>query len=150
MDIKSEKERSYNMAKIKSTRTKPEMYIRKQLFRRGLRYRVNYSACYGKPDLFFSRYKVAVFVNGCFWHRHEGCKYAYTPKSHVEFWLKKLGSNQKHDKEVLKRLKDQHIRVLVIWECTVRKMIKDQTYQAKSLNEIINFIKLAKEDFMEF
>jgi DNA mismatch endonuclease (patch repair protein) len=150
MDIKSEKERSRNMAKIKSTRTKPEMYIRTLLFHSGLRYRVNYAACYGKPDLFFNKYKVAVFVNGCFWHRHKGCKYAYTPKSNVEFWLRKLEGNQKHDEDVLKKLREQHIRVLVIWECTVRKMVKDQTYQTECLNEIINYIKFSQKDMMEF
>ena len=109
MDIKSQEERSLNMAKIRSKKTKPEMYIRSLLHRNGLRFRANYSVVAGKPDLFFSKKKIAVFVHGCYWHRHQGCQYAYSPKSNVDFWVKKLEGNRIHDEIVYKKLKEMGI-----------------------------------------
>ncbi|WP_444660308.1 very short patch repair endonuclease [Caproiciproducens sp. R2] len=149
MDIKSSEERSRKMAKIKNSKTKPEMYIRTLLFHHGLRYRVNYAACYGKPDLYFIRHRVAVFVNGCYWHRHKGCKYAYTPKSNVDFWLKKLEGNRKHDIEVTNKLIEQHIRVLIIWECTAKKMSKIPSLEEEYLNKIFRFIDDERQEFLE-
>lgn len=140
MDIKSPEERSKNMSKIKNSRTKPEMYVRSLLYRFGLRFRANYSALPGKPDLFFTKQKVAVFIHGCYWHRHPGCKYAYTPKSNLDFWLHKLEGNIKHDNEVIQRLNDMGIRVLTIWECTVKAMTKNKEIQENVLNDILNFL----------
>ena len=85
-DIKTPEERSRNMSKIRSRDTKPEVWLRKKLFERGYRYRKNVSNVPGHPDAWLAKYNTAVFVHGWFWHRHEGCKYAYTPKSQVEFW----------------------------------------------------------------
>lgn len=145
MDIKSPEERSLNMSKIKNKRTKPEMYIRSLLHRRGLRYRVNCAALPGKPDLYFSTRKVAVFVHGCYWHRHPGCKYAYTPKSNQKFWIPKLEGNRRHDEQVIKQLCEQGIRVLVIWECTIKQMEKDMEIQKRITEGIMLFLNTGNE-----
>ena len=87
-DIKSPIERSRNMAAIHGQNTKPEMYLRKLLFAHGFRYRKNYKELPGHPDIYLPKYRTAIFVHGCFWHRHKGCKHAYMPKSNVEFWEK--------------------------------------------------------------
>ena len=140
MDIKSPQARSRNMARIKYAKTKPEMYIRSLFFRNGMRFRVNFTAIEGKPDLYFTKHKVAVFVHGCYWHRHENCKYAYTPKSNVVFWITKLESNRDHDIKVIKNLNNQNIRVLIIWECTTKKMRKDPTIESEILRSAQDFI----------
>lgn len=88
MDIKTPEERSKNMAAIHSRNTKPEIWFRKQLFARGYRYRLNTNRIQGHPDIYLRKYNTAIFIHGCFWQRHQGCKYAYMPKSRVEFWNK--------------------------------------------------------------
>ncbi|RYL94285.1 DNA mismatch endonuclease Vsr [Sporolactobacillus sp. THM7-4] len=149
MDIKSPEERSRNMASIKSSKTKPEMYIRSLLFRNGMRYRVNYSEIIGKPDLYFTKYRIAVFVHGCFWHRHKGCKYAYIPKSNVEFWKEKFETNQTRDRKVADELKRQGIRCLIVWECTVKEMIKNHSFREMELKRIQQFIVTSKKSYVE-
>lgn len=140
MDIKSPEERSLNMSKIRNARTKPEMYIRSLFHRHGMRYRVNYSAIEGKPDLYFSKYKVAVFVHGCYWHRHKNCPFAYTPKSNVDFWLNKLEGNRVHDEKVLSNLHANGVRTLIIWECTVKRMQKNIEMDEKIFRMAKEFI----------
>ena len=137
MDIKSPEERSKNMAAIHSKNTKPEIYLRKLLFARGYRYGVNSKSVPGHPDIYMKKYNTAVFVHGCFWHRHEGCKYAYMPKSRVEFWLKKFEANVKRDKLVRKELASKKIKVLIVWECTIKRMKKDK----KTEEEVISLIE---------
>ena len=90
MKKKNSLTRSQNMARIKSKNTKPEIYIRKLLYKMGYRYRVNYSQLPGTPDIFILKYNTAIFVNGCFWHRHKNCKIATFPKTHTEYWEKKF------------------------------------------------------------
>ena len=118
-DIKTPEERSRNMSAIRSKDTKPELYLRKLLFAEGLRYRKNVQKLPGCPDMYFARYHTAVFVHGCFWHRHEGCKYAYTPKTRMEFWQQKFETNIRRDKVVQEQLAAMNIRCLVVWECTL-------------------------------
>ena len=137
MDIKSPEERSKNMAAIHSKNTKPEIYLRKLLFARGYRYGVNLKSVPGHPDIYMKKYNTAVFVHGCFWHRHEGCKYAYMPKSRVEFWLKKFEANVKRDELVRKELASKKIKVLIVWECTIKRMKKDK----KTEEEVISLIE---------
>ena len=137
MDIKSPEERSKNMAAIHSKNTKPEIYLRKLLFARGYRYGVNSKSVPGHPDIYMKKYNTAVFVHGCFWHRHEGCKYAYMPKSRVEFWLKKFEANVKRDELVRKELASKKIKVLIVWECTIKRMEKDK----KTEEEVISLIE---------
>lgn len=148
MDIKSPSERSKNMAAIHSRNTKPEVYLRKLLFARGYRYGLNSKTVPGHPDIYLKKYNTAIFVNGCFWHRHEGCKYAYMPKSRVEFWQKKFESNIKRDLKVKQELADMKVKQLVVWECTIKETKKDGEFQKKFLEQIICFLnseKLYKE-----
>lgn len=137
MDIKSSEERSKNMAAIHSKNTKPEIYLRKLLFARGYRYGVNSKSVPGHPDIYMKKYNTAVFVHGCFWHRHEGCKYAYMPKSRVEFWQKKFDINIKRGEFVRKELESKKIKVLIVWECTIKRMKKDK----KTEEEVISLIE---------
>ena len=117
MDIKSKEARSQNMSAIRSKNTTPEIYLRKLLFAEGYRYRIAEKSIPGHPDMFLRKYNTAIFMHGCFWHRHSGCKYAYTPKSRVEFWQKKFEANVSRDKQNEQELKKLGWNVIVIWEC---------------------------------
>jgi DNA mismatch endonuclease (patch repair protein) len=109
--------RSWNMSRIKSSNTKPELIVRSILHRMGFRFRLHRKDIPGKPDIVLPKYKTVIFVHGCFWHRHEGCKYAYTPKSRVDFWEAKFSSNIKRDIKVKKQLDELNWNIFVIWEC---------------------------------
>lgn len=139
MDTVSPEVRSRTMSRIKGKNTTPEMFIRSELHRRGFRFRVNYSKITGTPDIYFTKKRVAIFIQGCFWHQHEGCKTATVPKSNVEFWEKKFLRNKQRDAEVLNSLLADGIRVLYIWECTIRKMKKDEAFKDETLKLIVNF-----------
>ncbi len=140
MDIKTPEERSKNMAAIHSRDTKPEAYFRKQLFARGYRYRIASDKIPGHPDIYLRKYNTAIFINGCFWHRHPGCKYAYTPKSNVDFWMKKFDDNVKRDAEIRSELEEKHIKCLIVWECTVKKMMKDSVICDREIEITENFL----------
>ncbi len=127
------------MSAIRGKNTKPELLIRQWLFSKGYRYRLNVDYIPGHPDLFLRKYNTAVFVNGCFWHRHKGCKYAYTPKSNIEFWLRKFDDNVNRDNKVQQALKSQGIKQLVIWECTIKKMAKNVEYKSEILGMVASF-----------
>lgn len=99
-DIVTAEQRSRNMAAIRSRDTKPEVYLRKLFFAKGYRYRIADKTVPGHHDIFLRKYNTAIFVHGCFWHRHQNCKYAYTPKSRVEVWQKKFNDNVRRDKIV--------------------------------------------------
>ena len=133
--------RSRNMSAIRSKDTKPEVYLRKLLFAEGLRYRKNDSRIYGHPDLFFPKYRAAVFIHGCFWHRHPGCRYSYHPKSRQDYWEPKFSRNILRDAEVKEHLAADGIRQLIVWECTVKEMKKDSARRNEVLGEIIKFLK---------
>ena len=135
-DIKSPEQRSRNMAKIRSTETKPEVYLRKKLFAAGYRYRKNDRRLPGSPDVYLPKYRTVIFVHGCFWHRHEGCRYAYMPKSRVEFWEEKFRRNVERDRKVKEELQNRGLRVIVVWECCIRRMMKDS--QEEMLREGID------------
>lgn len=148
MDIKSAEDRSRNMAAIRSKDTKPEIFFRKLLFANGFRYRKNVNYVPGHPDLYLAKYHTAIFVHGCFWHRHKGCKYAYMPKSRREFWNDKFEKNTRRDEEVLRQLVDEKVRCLILWECTVRKMIQQKDFESNIINKIICFLNSSQE-YME-
>jgi DNA mismatch endonuclease (patch repair protein) len=112
------------MSKIRSKNTKPELALRKALFARGFRYRVNDTKMPGKPDIVLPKYKTVIFVHGCFWHKHEGCKYAYTPKTNTKFWVDKINSNAERDKTNLQKLTALGWNVLTVWECEIRHKYK--------------------------
>ena len=120
MDNRSKEARSRNMSNIPSKNTKPEETVRKYLFAHGLRYRKNVSKLPGKPDIVLPKYKTVVFVNGCFWHGHEGCKYFVPPKTNAEFWFAKFQYNQERDARNYQKLRDLGWRILIVWECEIR------------------------------
>lgn len=121
MDVHTKEIRSYNMSQIRSKNTKPEEIVRKYLFSKGLRYRKNVKNLPGTPDIVLPRYKTVVFVNGCFWHGHQGCKYFVMPKSNTEFWKTKILNNISHDKIVQNKLIELGWNVLIVWECELKK-----------------------------
>lgn len=116
--------RSWNMSQIKGKDTKIEVEVRKYLFSKGYRFRKNDKRYPGKPDIVLPKYHVAIFVHGCFWHRHEGCKDATTPKTRTEFWLEKFDKNVKNDQIKQEKLKKMGWRVIVIWECELKRDFK--------------------------
>ena len=122
MDIVSPEKRSLMMAGIKGKNTKPELVVRKLVHGMGFRYRLHRKDLPGSPDLVFSRLKKVIFVHGCFWHRHSGCRFAYTPKSNAQFWLNKLEGNMARDELALAALNAMGWEVLIVWECEVRDL----------------------------
>lgn len=148
-DILTPERRSRNMSAIRSKDTEPEVYFRRLLFSEGLRYRKNSPSVTGHPDLYLAKYRTAIFVNGCFWHRHKDCKYAYTPKSRVEFWQKKFDQNIHRDSVVKEALEAQEIRCLVVWECTIKRMKKDREFENTVLRKAIEFIQDNRTKYME-
>ncbi|KAA3655570.1 MAG: DNA mismatch endonuclease Vsr [Proteobacteria bacterium] len=120
VDVVDRATRSRMMSGIRGKNTKPEMVVRRYLHAQGLRYRLHVSRLPGKPDLVFPKYRVALFVHGCFWHRHSGCKYATTPGTRTDFWLRKFAENTERDRLVLEALHGLGWRPLVVWECELK------------------------------
>ena len=147
-DIVSKEQRSKNMSAIRSRDTKPEVYLRKLLFAEGYRYRIAEKSVPGHPDIFLRKYNTAIFVHGCFWHRHQGCKYAYTPKSRIDFWQKKFADNVKRDAAVKDELRKQNIRCLIVWECTIKRMMKTPKAESEIIKRCIDFM-LSGEQTLE-
>ncbi|WP_241494473.1 very short patch repair endonuclease [Pseudomonas asplenii] len=130
MDTISAKERSNIMSRVKSKNTRPEMFIRRMLHRAGFRYRLHDTTLPGKPDIVFPRKRKIIFVNGCFWHRHEGCKQAKIPKSNQVFWHAKLEGNKMRDKCNLRELHNAGWETMIVWECELKDV---QTLEKKLL-----------------
>lgn len=129
VDKFSKETRSYVMSQVKGKDTKPEILVRKYLFSKGLRFRKNDKRYLGTPDIVLPKYRTVVFVNGCFWHLHEGCKYASIPKSNVDFWEKKLYGNRERDKRNQKKLESMGWTVIIVWECQLKKDKLEQTLE---------------------
>lgn len=121
--------RSFVMSQIRGKNTKPEQVVRSYLFARGLRFRKNDKRYPGHPDVVLPKWKTVVFVNGCFWHLHPGCKYARIPKSNVDFWTAKLARNRERDAHEQKELKELGWHVLVVWECELRPEKREATLE---------------------
>jgi DNA mismatch endonuclease (patch repair protein) len=130
MDTLTPSERSRRMARVKSKGTRPEMVVRRLLFSLGYRYRLHDRSLPGSPDIVFKRKKKAIFVHGCFWHRHDGCALARLPKSRLDFWVPKLEGNRERDARKLLQLKSLGWDAFVIWECE----LKDLNLLGKKLN----------------
>lgn len=129
--------RSQNMARVKSKNTKPEVFLRKLLWHKGFRYRVNYKNLPGSPNLYIPKYRVAIFVNGCFWHMHENCRYSSIPKSNYEFWKNKLEGNVERDKKNYAQLESMGIKVIVVWGCEIKRMMKDEVILKQCMDTIV-------------
>ncbi len=128
-DVHDIETRSFNMSMIKGKNTKPEIMVRKFLFQNGFRYRVNYSKLPGKPDIVLPKYKTAIFVNGCFWHGHEGCKYFVIPKTRIDWWLEKINKTIERDRKKISELETLDWEVLTIWECELKPEKRAQTLE---------------------
>lgn len=140
-DTLSTQQRHANMAAIHGKDTKPEMVVRRWLWGHGFRYRLNHPRLPGKPDIVLRKYRTCIFVNGCFWHGHEECKYFRMPKTNTEFWLQKISRNQKRDKEVQHKLAFMGWHSITIWECQLKPKEREKTLQ--SLAYTLNSIFLA-------
>jgi len=128
-DVHSPQTRSYNMSMIRGEKTTLEVIVRKHLFSLGFRYRKNDKRLPGKPDIVLPKYRTVIFINGCFWHKHEGCKYFAWPKSNVDFWRKKIEDNVKRDIKNYSELIERGWSVKVIWECQLKKEKFNNTMQ---------------------
>lgn len=144
-DSLTKEERSKNMAAIKCRRTKPELFIRHELFAKGYRFRVNVNYIPGHPDLFLRKYNLAIFVNGCFWHRHDNCKYSYTPNTNRPFWFNKFQANIERDRKVRKELETEGIRQLVIWECFIKRIAKNANLKEQGIDLVEKMINSSEK-----
>lgn len=133
-------QRHKNMVAIRAKNTKPEIIVRKYLWSHGFRYRLNHPRLPGKPDIVLRKYRTCIFVNGCFWHGHEGCKYFVMPKSRTDFWQTKIKRNQERDTEVQKKLASMGWHSITIWECELKTAKREKTL--KSLAFTLNHIFL--------
>lgn len=119
-DVHSPEIRSYNMSRIKGKGTKPEELVIKYLFSKGYRYRKNDERLPGKPDIVLPKYNTVIFVNGCFWHVHQGCKFFIWPENNKEFWHNKLMKNVERDQQNYQVLKDMGWKIIIMWECELK------------------------------
>ena len=119
-DVHSIATRSYNMSRIRSKDTKPEMLVRKFLHALGFRFRLHVKELPGKPDLVLPKYKTVIFIHGCFWHGHEGCKYDLVPKTKTEWWLNKINGNIANDAKAIAALQQAGWKIITVWQCDLR------------------------------
>lgn len=120
-DVHNKTTRSYNMSRIKGRDTKPEMLVRRWLFRNGLRYRLHDKKLPGKPDLVFVKQKTVLFINGCFWHGHEECKYFKVPRTRTDWWLEKITKNVERDINNYRVLTESGWQIVILWECELKQ-----------------------------
>ena len=137
MDKLTKEQRHNCMSAIKSRNTKPEIIVRKFLFSRGFRYRLNHPRLPGHPDIVMRKYKTVVFVNGCFWHGHD-CRFATTPKSNTEFWRNKIEKNKNRDQQTIEKLALMGWNAITVWECQLKPNLRTQTLNSleMTLNQI--------------
>ena len=130
MDKMTKEQRSRCMASIHSKGTKPELVVRKYLFAHGFRYRMNHPRLPGHPDIVMRKYRTVIFVNGCFWHGHEGCKFFVLPKSRTEFWQAKIDRNRERDLEEQRKLAEMGWHCITVWECQLKPKVREKTLQS--------------------
>ncbi|WDF78411.1 very short patch repair endonuclease [Mucilaginibacter sp. KACC 22773] len=126
-DVHSKETRSYNMSQIKGKNTKPELLVRKFLHKNGFRYRLHVKDMPGKPDIVLPKYKTVIFIHGCFWHGHEGCRYYVVPKTRTEWWLNKINGNTVNDSKAETALIAAGWNIIKIWECELKKTTIENT-----------------------
>lgn len=134
-DVHDKATRSYNMSRIKSKDTKPEMIVRKYLHAQGFRYKLHDKTLPGKPDIVLPKYKTVIFVHGCFWHGHKNCKYFVVPKTRTDWWLNKINRNRINDHKAVISLRKDGWKILTIYECQLQSQKKDNT-----LNNINSYL----------
>lgn len=125
-DVHDKKTRSYNMSRIRAKDTKPEMLVRRFLHGQGFRYKLHDKTLPGKPDLVLPKYRVVIFIHGCFWHGHDGCRYYVVPKTRTEWWLNKIMGNKANDTKAIASLKKDGWKSIILWECHLKDK-KDST-----------------------
>ncbi len=140
-DVHDKATRSYNMSRIKGTDTKPEMLVRKYLHANGIRYRLHNKILPGKPDLTLTKYHTVIFVNGCFWHGHKGCRYFVLPKTRNAWWQGKIEETIKRDSTAIQNLKELGWKPIIIWECE----LKPEKRNASLVNIITTITKESKK-----
>lgn len=141
-------QRHANMAAIHSKDTKPEMVVRRYLWGHGYRYRLNHPRLPGKPDIVLRKYRTCIFVNGCFWHGHEGCRYYTIPKTNTEFWVNKVKRNKERDLKVQHELAEMGWHCITIWECELKPKVREKTLE--SLTFTLNRIFLQDHCFKKY
>ena len=144
MDTVSKKKRSEIMSHVTGKETEPEIMVRKFLFAQGLRYRKNVKRLSGTPDIVLQKYKTAIFVNGCFWHGHKGCKYSRLPSTNVTYWENKIKTNIERDKRKILELEKLGYKVLTIWQCQLKASVREYF-----LNRLMIDIKSGHQDSLE-
>jgi len=145
MDSHTPQQRHNNMAAIHGKDTKPEMVVRRWLWGHGFRYRLNHPRLPGKPDIVMRKYRTAVFVNGCFWHGHEGCPKFVMPKTNTDFWRTKIENNRKRDQKNYDILLQNGWQVMVVWQCNLTKDKLENTMQSVAVALNHNLLKILKE-----
>jgi len=135
-DVHTSEQRSYNMSRIRSANTKPEILVRKFLHSNGLRYRLHAKSLPGKPDIILPKYKTIIFVHGCFWHGHNNCKYFTMPATRTDWWKEKIEKNIFNYQKAVNALKKEKWNVLTVWECS----LKGEEKQNKTLNKLLSKI----------
>lgn len=139
VDVLTPEQRRHCMSRIRSKNTKPEILVRKFLFAHGFRYRIHVKTLPGTPDIVLKKYKTVIFVNGCFWHGHEGCRYAHLPKSNLEYWETKINRNKERDLQERIQLRRMGWHVIQFWECQLKPKVKEENLNGLlyALNKIV-------------
>jgi DNA mismatch endonuclease, patch repair protein len=119
-DVHSKAQRSYNMSRIRSTDTKPEMLVRKFLHAQGYRYTLHDKKLPGRPDIVLPKYRTVIFIHGCFWHGHANCKYYVVPKTRTDWWLHKINTNKGNDAKAIRALRKEGWKIIAVWECKLK------------------------------
>ena len=128
-DVHSREVRSYNMSRIKGKDTKPEILVRRYLHKHGFRYRLHVKNLPGKPDIILPKYKTVIFVHGCFWHGHNGCRYFVVPKTRTDWWLNKINGNTVNDRKKQEVLKEAGWKIIQLWECELKPGNRETTLE---------------------
>ena len=145
MDKMTPHQRHNCMSRIRGKATKPELRVRNWLWHHGYRYRLNVNSVPGKPDIVLRRYRTAIFVNGCYWHGHDGCSMFTVPKSNTEFWIAKISHNKERDQRNYKDLQDAGWHVIVIWECQLKNGFLEETLRGVEHTLSQNLLNIYKD-----
>lgn len=143
-DVHDPETRSYNMSRIRGKDTHPELLVRKYLFGKGFRYRLHDKQLPGKPDIVLKKYKTVIFIHGCFWHGHEGCKYFKIPETNTDWWAKKIETNRERDEKNISSLINAKWNVFVIFECDLK--VSKQEITLQKLSTYLNELSTLKKD----